>query len=306
MRRIFLVMGIALGVITTAGLLYFNLVNRPTPSEILVAVNDVSSGNVVRAQDYRIARWTDVDQRALSQYVTAREFALFEGRMLNSDVRAGFPLGKSQIDANTPDGVVSRLSVAITGTDSYYFVLPSSPDELGNWVQADDRIDVLITIGQLEARELSIPQADASRGLETQAPPSLSLMLPATKLVLQNLRVIRVDRDTRDSQSPASAQLRGGVVSYGGAQAADVSSDPAMRDLKRVYVEVNRDQLEVLTFLKRNGQHDFAVRSPNNTAVRNSDGIAFDDYMRWFFSQRGVDPRAAQPFAGAGSYEPSK
>ncbi len=102
-------MGIALGVITTAGLLYFNLVNRPIPAEILVAVNDVSSGTVVRAQDFRIARWTDVDQRALSQYVTAREFALFEGKLLNSDVRSGFPLGKGQIDANTPDGVVSRL-----------------------------------------------------------------------------------------------------------------------------------------------------------------------------------------------------
>ncbi len=306
MRRIFLVMGIALGVITTAGLLYFNIVNRPIPAEILVAVNDVSSGNVVRAHDYRIARWTDVDQRSLSQYVTAREFALFEGKMLNSDVRSGFPLGKSQIDANTPDGVVSRLSIAITGTDSYYFVLPSSPDELGNWVQPDDRIDVLITIGQLEARELSAPQGDAAGTLETQAAPQPSLMLPATKLVLQNLRVIRVDRDNGDGQSPASAQVRGGIVTYGGAQAADASDETKVRDLKRVYVEVNRDQLEVLTFLKRNGQHDFAVRSPNNTAVRSSDGITFDDYMRWFFAQRGGDPRAAQPFAGAGSYAPNK
>jgi Flp pilus assembly protein CpaB len=306
MRRIFLVMGIALGVITTAGLLYFNLVNRPIPAEILVAVNDVSSGAVVRAQDFRIARWTDVDQRALSQYVTAREFALFEGKQLNSDVRSGFPLGKSQIDANTPDGVVSRLSVAITGTDSYYFVLPSSPDGLGNWVQPNDRIDVLITIGQLEARELSMPLGDASPGLEQPAAPSLNLMLPATKLVLQNLRVIRVDRDNGDGQSPASAQMRGGVVTYGGAQGSEAFDEPVVRDLKRVYVEVDRDQLEVLTFLKRNGLHDFAVRSPNNTAVRSSDGVAFDDYMRWFFAQRGGDPRVAQPFAGAGSYEPNK
>jgi Flp pilus assembly protein CpaB len=304
MRRIFLIMGIALGVITTAGLLYFNLVNRPIPAEILVAVNDVSSGSVVRPQDFRIARWTDVDQRALSQYVTAREFALYEGKLLNSDVRAGFPLGKSQIDANTPEGAVSRLSVAITGTDSYYFVLPSSPDGLGNWVQPDDRIDVLITIGQLEARELSVPQNDVTSGAEQKDVPSLSLMLPATKLVLQNLRVIRVDRDS--SQTPASAQMRGGVVTYAGAQATDFSGEPVERDVKRVYVEVNRDQLEVLTFLKRNGQHDFAVRSPNNTAVRSSAGIAFDDYMRWFFAQRGGDPRSARPFDGAGSYEPNK
>ncbi len=173
-------------------------------------------------------------------------------------------------------------------------------------MQPNDRIDVLITIGQLEARELSVPLTDTVRGLEQPAATSMSLMLPATKLVLQNLRVIRVDREINDGQSAASAQMRGGVVTYGTAQDASALDSTLVRDLKRVYVEVDSDQLEVLTFLKRNGQHDFAVRSPNNTAIRSSDGVAFDDYMRWFFAQRGYDPHAARPFAGAGPYEPNK
>ncbi len=168
MRKIFLIMGVALGVLAAAGLVYFNTVNQPIVSRVVVARRDVMAGSLVNPDDFRIAAWSDIDKDALGRYVTAAEFAAYDGRMVTTDVRAGFPLGKAQIDPETPEGIEVRLSAAITNTDSYYFVMPVSPDDIGNWVQANDRVDLLVTVGAIEARQF---QLDAP--LDTAMPASI-------------------------------------------------------------------------------------------------------------------------------------
>lgn len=313
MRRIFLVLGALLGILATAGLLYINQARQPRYAEILVAVDDLPAGTSLRAAQFRVARWANVDAPSLAQFVTVEGFKAAEGHKLTSDAHAGLPLAKIQIDSDLPKDAESRLSAVITGTNSYYAVLPVSPDDIGNWVQPNDRIDLLISLGQLDARQLTLPQpleTAAARAAQVDggSQPSVTLMMPVTKLVLQNLRVIRVDREA--SRVTSASTNRAKPAGLGGqfAAAGDAPSDEGMRDIKRIYVEVTRDQLEALTFLKRNGQHDFAVRAGanNSGAIVPTEGIAFEDYTRWFFAQRnnqGAD--GAAPFESAGPYAPA-
>lgn len=310
MRRIFLVIGALLGVIAAAGLIYLNIANQPIVSEIVVAVDDIPAGTVVRAPQFRVARWGDVDSRALQRFVTVQEFAAYDGKVLTSDVRAGFPLGKSQVDSESPAAAGDSLSLAITQTESYYFVLPATPDDIGNWIQPGDRIDMLVTIGQLNTpelrAELALPAGAEQPAIRADQPLSVSLMLPASKLVLQNLRVLRVDREAPRADASVDPSGRPAGLSATFASVTDDNDAPPL-DVKRVYVEVTRDQLEVLTFIKRNGQHDFAVRSPVNARIAATEGVAFEDYARWFFAQRGnSDEKGAAPFESAGPYAPAK
>jgi Flp pilus assembly protein CpaB len=305
MRRIFLIMGVVLGLLASAGLIYFNMLNQPKVTRIPVAARDVPAGSVLRAEDFQVVNWSDLDAQSLKRYVTFAEFNTYAGARVLSDVRAGFPVGKSQLDPDAPSGIETRLSVAITGTRSYYVVLPASPDQIGNWVQPNDRIDMLVTVGGLGSNSVLSLAPTPETGSATPAP--LLLSPPTTKLVLQNLRIIRIDRERDDAQSSGdNARVS---ASFGTGKSADPEIDPVadMRDIKRIYVEVSQEQLEVLTFVKRNGQHDFAVRSASNAELLPTDGVAFDDYARWFFAQRGdKSPADLRPLDGAGPYAPAE
>ncbi len=93
---------------------------------------------------------------------------------------------------------------------------------------------------------------------------------------------------------------------FGGTAGDNAQSDDPLNiaDVKRIYLEVSKDQLEILTFVKRSGKHDFAVRATRNRSIQPTPGLAFTDYIRWFFTQRGAEDEAL-PMAGAGPYEPA-
>jgi Flp pilus assembly protein CpaB len=306
MRRIFLLMGLALGVLATAGLIYFNLANAPVVTRIPVASRDIPAGTTLSESDFRVVSWSDVDAQSLGRYVTLAEFGKYAGAVVLSDVRAGFPVGKSQIDPDAPSGIESRLSVAITGTRSYYVVLPASPDQIGNWVQPNDRIDMLVTIGAAPSSGAFAAGPTLDPNAEPLAEPAaLALTPPTTKLVLQNLRVVRIDR-ARDVDAPSAGASRA-TSRFSADEDPELEARTELADVKRIYVEVSQEQLEVLTFVKRNGQHDFAVRAATNAEVLPTEGVAFDDYARWFFAQRGEKPPAdVKPFEGAGPYAPQE
>jgi hypothetical protein len=64
-----------------------------------------------------------------------------------------------------------------------------------------------------------------------------------------------------------------------------------------MYIKVDRDQLEVLSFVMNNGKHDYAVRAANGSQESlPTDGVTWADFARWFYAQRGNDVNGAQPF----------
>ncbi|MCX6019570.1 MAG: RcpC/CpaB family pilus assembly protein [Chloroflexi bacterium] len=304
MRRITLLIGALLGLIAAGGLIYLNVLSRPAAVEILLAAHDIPAGTPLKVTQFRVARWTEIAESDAARYVTAAEFSRHVGRLLLVDLPAGMPLGKAQIDAALPDDAHVRLSSVVTQTDSYYFVLPASPDQIGNWIQPNDHVDLLVSLGRLDIAALrtDLPMPGGytpPSTLRADEPLSITVDLPATKLVLQNLRVLRVDR------APLRGQTAGNAAGGIGSPSNEEPADPAPADVQRIYVEVTRDQLEILSFVKHNGEHDFAVRAPLNTTRGPSDGIAWDDFARWFFAQRGnTEASNLRPFAPAGPYTP--
>jgi hypothetical protein len=111
--------------------------------------------------------------------------------------------------------------------------------------------------------------------------------MPVSKLVMQNMTVMRVER----AQPQQSSQQ----------VAADTPQSqrplPVVQDVKRIYVAVNKDQLEVMSFALNNGNRTYAVRGTNNKLEPYmSDGVTWDDFAAWFYAQRGYKTDGAQPF----------
>ena len=100
--------------------------------------------------------------------------------------------------------------------------IPVTPDQVGNFIQPGDHIDLIVHIGSLRATTLSASPTPAGATRRV----SDTLDMPMTKLVVQNLEIIRVERDP----APRAAQTQ-------------ANSREAARpgDVRRLYALVTRD-----------------------------------------------------------------
>ena len=221
----------------------------------------------------------NVDGDTLAAWVLASDFNTVVGRRLNSDVRAGFPVARAQVDVNAPGASEARLSQALSGEGSYYLPIAATPDEVGNFIQPGDRVDLVIHLGVLD---LATVARSETAPAPTRVATTQTLSVPISKLVAQNLEVIRVERDTAakttSSQSSASAS----------------AARPG--DVRRIYLRVDRDQLETLTFALAYGKHTFVIRGANNAAQPiPTDAVTWSDFARWLAAERAARPTAPQP-----------
>jgi len=299
MRRILLVLGALLGVLVALGIFIWVQSTRPTTVQVPVAQNDIPAGTVLNDRLFRLSNMANVDQETVSKWITLSDWEQANGKMTTSDIKAGFPVARVQIDPNTPAGAESRLSVVITGTNDYYVIIPATPDQVGNFVQPGDRVDLIVTLPAREAPPLVTGTKGTQAG--TVAPTAINATqvqtatYPVSKLVMQNMKVLRVERDKPRQTSSTTDQQ---------------NNQPAVKevdDVKRLYVKVDRDQLEVLSFVLNTGVRNIAVRADKgSTESLPTDGVTWDDFAKWFFAQRGTDPNALTPFAAVSPYETKK
>lgn len=295
MRRIFLILGIVLGLLVAIGTFLFIQAQRPQEVTVPIANEDIAAGTVLRRELFSGVKMANVPASTYQKWVLATEFATqAEGRTATSDIKAGFPIAKASLDPNSEGGIETRLSLAITGTNDYYVVIPATPDQVGNFVQPGDRVDLIISIGDANRQEgLTIPltptlSADENGGITVTTP------FPISKLVMQNMKVIRVEREAPRQQSQQQQQA---------ALAANRPIPQEVRDIKRLYVKVDRDQLEVLSFVLNNGKRNIAVRSADGSeASLPTDGVTWEDFVRWFYAQRNNLPNGAEPFRAISPY----
>ncbi|MCL5994817.1 MAG: hypothetical protein M1546_02035 [Chloroflexi bacterium] len=299
MRKIFLILGAVLGILVAAGIFLFLQLNRPTVTEVPVAIIDIPAGTVLKPELFRVARMANLDQQTAAKWVTLADWSLAGNKVATSDIRAGFPIAKTQIDPESSILMETRLSAALTGTNEYYLVVPTGPDEVGNYIQPGDRIDLIINVGGGGGGALTLPplkegeqegEADLSAGTDiTQTIPP-----PVTKLVVQNMTILRIDRDKAQSSSSASSNTQ-----------QSQQTTPALGNVKRLYFKVDRDQLEVLSFVLNNGNPRIAVRAANGSQdALPTDGVTWDDFARWFYAQRDNRADGAKPFTPISPYEP--
>jgi Flp pilus assembly protein CpaB len=288
MRKVLLIIGVVLALVSAGGVFLFLQSTRPTVLEVPVAVTDIRAGEVIRSDLFRLTRLSNVDAQTASKWVTFAEWKQADGKVTTSDIRAGFPIAKAQIDPNSSSAFETRLSLALTGTNDYYVVVPVKPDEVGTYLQPGDRIDLILNLSEAIGIDEKGKVLDA-KGIEASETITQSALAPISKLVMQNLPILRLERARVTAASGQQAQT---------AQTQAVT----LGDIKRLYLKVDRDQLEVLSFVLNTGKRTFAVRAAmGSDAALPSDGVTWDDFARWFFAQRAEKP---QPFNVASPYEP--
>lgn len=302
MRRTFVILGTILGILVAGGVFLFIQFSRPTTADVPVAIDDIPAGTVLRANLFRMSSMANVDGATLARWVRLTDWPQADGKTTTSDIRAGFPVARAQIDPNSSAAPEARLSTMLTGTRDAYVVIPVKPDEVGNYVQPGDRIDLIVNIGNAERKDTLAQQPIAGSATAEAPSPSVGVPIlgpvataivtqtasPVSKLVMQNLEVLRVERERPVQRAAAPA----------GTAADAVPTGPL--DVKRLYVRVTRDQLEVISFVLNNGKRTIAVRAASgDQAVNRTDGVVWDDFVRWLFEQRGGLPNVAQPFRPA-------
>ncbi len=286
MRKLFLILGVVLAIVVAGGVFFFLQSSRPTIVEVPLAINDIPAGTTLRPDLFRIAKMSNVEKQTLAKWVLKGDWNAADGKVTTSDVRAGFPLAKAQIDPNSSDAQETRLSYVLTNTDDYYVVLPVKPDDMGNYIQPNDRIDLIVNFGGgSQSGALTLPMTDTAAapvvdetGVAATGAMTKTINPPVTKLLVQNLLILRIDRaQSKNSDSGQAA--------------------PPTGDVQRLYIKVTRDQLEVLSFVLNNGKHSYAVRAAiSGDDAPPTDGVTWDDFVRWFFAQRGNDVNGPQPF----------
>ncbi len=256
---------------------------------------------------FKSVTWANLDDESKDRFVTVDNFLqIADGKTTLTEIRAGFPIAKIQVDPQSNAESEQRLSVLISGTKKSYIVVPVSPDAVGNFVQPNDRVDVLVSLGEnAETKDLylgpdgELLKEDRSKGNNGTAGAQYEPLLasPLSKLILQNMRVIRVDREIpRDNNSSSTGQ--------NDAEAQrEKERQKKVADVKRLYIEVDRDQLEVLSFVLNNGKRNIAVRATTgDTVVEPTEGVAWNDFVRWFYIQRGKEIQA-DSFRKVGPYD---
>ena len=301
-----MILGVVLGVLVAGGVAIFMQANRPTIIEVPVAKEFIPAGTVLRDTMFRVAKMANVDKDTKEKWVTVAEWKGADGKMTTSDIRTGFPIAKAQVDPNTPNGVESRLSLALTGTNDYYAAIPVNADMIGNFVQPGDHVDVILYLGNGIPDGIIGPITVTESAGAQPAPPPLNpdgLYIqqsapPVVKVTMQNLLVLRVEREQPRATKPQTDKEGNPIV-----------QPEVVREVKRIYVKVDRDQLEVLGFSLNSGKRNIAVRAAlGNDVVLSTDGIAWEDFARWFYQQKGAyymyqgKPEGSQPFSGASPY----
>jgi Flp pilus assembly protein CpaB len=295
-------------VLVAVGIFWLWRATQPRVYLIPVSVADIPAGTVLRASMFKPVQWSNLDAETLDRFITADEWETkaVDGKVTLTEVRAGYPLAEAQIDPESNAESETRLSVIISGTKTSYAVIPVTPDSIGNFVQPGDRVDVLLALGALSTEDLTIGpdgellREDKSKGTTGGAGEfKEALVPPLHKLIMQNLKVLRVDREVPRDQQNGQAQANSD------AERQQRETQRRTAEVKRIYVEVTRDQLEVLSFSLNNGARNISVRAATaDGVIEPTEGVSWNDFIRWFYTQRNKQIQA-DSFRSASPYQPA-
>jgi len=291
-RTPLLILGLVGACIVAVAVVAVVRLGRGTPVQLPVAIEDIPPGTQLDPHLFRLQEVRGLDPQTLDAYVTAEEFPQYVGYPVMETVHAGFPVGKAQVRTDDPNLRQSRLTLLLSDPAHLVYPLPVSADQVGNFIVAGDRVDVVFTLGRAAAQEMSRaytvpgpslpePTVGTTGTVRVTPTPALrpgevvteTLHLPLAKVILPDVLVLRVERE----------QTRSASVTYGmgeGPQQAVVQEG----DVLRLYLEVDREQAEVLSFALHNGNLMLPARArPVGGAT---EGFTWDDFVERFFRDR--------------------
>jgi Flp pilus assembly protein CpaB len=261
-------------------------VGRGTAVELPVARTDVPVGTLLDHTDFYIEEVHGLDTTA---YITKDEFGLYVGYPLLEPVHAGFPVGKAQVSSADTLRFQNRLTLLLDDPAHLVYPLSVTPDQAGNFVTAGDYVDVIFTLGRAAATQIEHAfEVEEPNTGETTSPvtPTVEILrvgeiitttldLPLAKVILENVPVLHVERE----------QVRSASASYG-MDASEPSSRPEARDgdVLRLYLELDRQQAEILSFAVHNGVLNLPARA--EPAGQLTPGYTWNDFVETFFCDR--------------------
>ncbi len=278
-NKTLLIIGVVLAVVAVLGLLFAGRLLNPPPTQVPVALQDLPAGTVIQREAFRLEGWHGLNPDTQQRLHLTHNFPL--GARLLVDVPAGSPLYKAYVDTEGAGQYVTRLTHLITGTDQVLMAIPVAPDKGGNIPVTGDEIDLVLSLGALrvefiQSHPTPTPALNMGRplaGAEATGPATVTLPLPLSSLVLQNLPVLHLDREEIVVGS-------GGYGSLGGDERQVIYGDT-----ERLYVAVSREQAEVLAFTLHNGNVVLAVHPAGYREVYPG-GITWQDFETRFFRHR--------------------
>ena len=288
-RLPFVIAGVV-GALVVAALVFVVIrVGRGTPVDLPVAIDDVPPGTEIDPARFRLQQVRGLDAATLEAYVEAGEFAAIVGHRTLETIHAGSPVLWAQVDpARQP-----RLTLALSDPAHLIYPLPVAADQVGDYLVAGDVIDVIFTLGRAGQQELvhgerwETAAVGSGRVTTDTLRPTFprygatqvhttTLLLPVSKVILADVPVLRVEREV---VRPAGAGYSLGTGSEDAAVPAAVEGE-----IVRLYLELDREQAEVLSFALHNGALNLPARA--QPAGGASEGFTWNDFADLFFEGR--------------------
>lgn len=290
-----LILGLVGAVVVMIAVVVVVRLGRGTPVELPVAIADITPGTPLEPAMFRLQEVRGMDAGTLAAYVTAAEFAPYVGLTSYEMIHAGAPVLKAQLpDPNDPETANWRqrhLTLLLSDESHLVYPLPVTAEQVGDHIVAGDRVDVIFTLGRVAAQdmvhveELDGPPLPRSSGAISPTgrtlPPArrvgtaitTTFQLPVAKVILADVPVLRVERE----------RVRTATASYGlsGEEPQPVVVEG---EIVRLYLEVDREQAEILSFALHNGALNLPARAV--PAEGTSEGFTWDDFEQLFFEGR--------------------
>lgn len=290
------ILGLVLACIAAVGVFAVIRLGRGAPAQVPVAIDDIPPGTALQPSQFRLQEVRGLDPSTLEAYVEADEFAAVVGHETLEMVHAGSPLLWAAVDPEQQ----THLTLALSDPAHVVYPLPVTADQVGNYLVAGDYVDVIFTLGRTAAQVLTHVEeweydGPAGPGCTAQVePPSpfcpgdpmsytLSFDLPLAKVVLPNVRVMRVERE----------QVRTSYAGYGlGSEEQPGQQVVEEGEIIRIYLELDQHQAEVLSFALHNGALNLPARA--EAVGSETEGFTWQDFEELFFQGRPQSERRGQ------------
>jgi len=300
-RTPLLIIGLLGALVVAAAVFVVIRAGRGVPVALPIALDDIPPGSILEPQLFQLEQVRGLAPEMLEAYVTADEFARYQGLRILEIVHAGFPVGEAQVSTEMPNPLQDRLTLLLGGDEYLVYPLPVTPDQVGSYLFAGDRVDVVLTLGRVAAQEMSLAEdgledeslnpmfvseitetVDAALvfGLtEENRVMTTTAQLPVAKVVLTDVLVLRVERE----------QVRTASTSYGMTGAEESQPLVTEGDVIRVYLQVDRSQAEILSFALNSGAINLPSRA--QPVGGGSEGFAWDSFVELFFAGSSEEER---------------
>jgi len=300
LRSPLLILGILLAAIVCGAVVLVVRFSQPQTVELPVAIDDIEPGTAINPQLFRLEEVSGLSPESLAAYVSKEEFlGAYNGLPTLETIYAGSPILKAQMpDPDDPDvgsWRQKRLTLLLKDPANVVYPIPVSADQVGNYIFAGDYVDVVFTLGRVamsefehsekvEAPDLEMPGASLPT---TPTVPSVTkirvdqwvtttLSMPVAKVILPNVHVLKVEREVQRSSASAS-------VGTGG----DTEPVVIEGDVVRLYVELSREDVEVLSFALHNGALNLPARAEPSDAT--TEGYFWEDFVDALFTDRDLE-----------------